>query len=187
MGELKPIIDAIMSDAASAAEETRKGGEERIERMYAGFEEEKKAARERFEKELSEETDRIYAMERAKNNQLLKTSILAARSAAIKDAIETAKTRIAEMPDKEYCMMLERLYKKNQMGKEGVVYLNERDKKRVDSKIFPGAKIAKECIKASGGFVLSCGKISCDCTLEGLIEERYNEICDNISAIYARM
>lgn len=183
MGDLKPVIEAILADAKANAAEIKEAAVRRVEVMHTEFEEEKRREKERFEKELAEETERIYVREGAKNRQLLKDAQLSARADSVKAAVNTAKKRIIALEDNSYADFCGRLYKN--IGESGTVFLNERDKKRIKKDTFAGSKISDKDLSASGGFVLACGKIEYDCTVDSLFAEKYNEICDKISAVYA--
>lgn len=186
MGDLKPIIDAISEDGAEKAEKILSAARERATRLYRDFEAEKQKKREGFEKSVSDELEGIYSAQNVKMRQYARTVLLKAKANAIKSAADDAAKRVAELPDEEYLQFLERLYGKTDCKNGGVIYLNERDKKRIKKGIFGKLKIADRCIDILGGFVLSDGDVEYDCTLEVISEERYGEICDSVSTVYER-
>lgn len=186
MGDLKPIIDAISEDAAEKAEKVLEDARTQAKRLYQDFEAEKQKKREEFEKSVSDELDRIYSAQNVKMRQYAKTALLEAKAEAVKSAAVDAAEKIANLPDGEYLQFLENLYRKTDCKNGGVVYLNERDKKRVKKGIFGKSKIADRCIDTLGGFVLLDGDVEYDCTIEAISEERYSEICDSVSAVYGK-
>lgn len=185
MGDLQPVIEAILKDAKIRAAAILEDAESRINTMHTELLKEKTDARERFLKELDSETEQIYEKERMRDRQLLKNACLKAKTDSIKEVIVAAKEEICKMSDADYCDVVSGIYKSIGV-KGGTVYLNERDKKRVKKSAFQGARIADECILTDGGFRLVFEGISYDCTIESIFEEKYSEICDRINAIYRK-
>ncbi len=183
MGDLQPVIEAILNDAKIRATGICEEAERRINTMYAEFDREKISIREKFEAELDSETERIYESERTKGRQLLKNASLKAKTDLVKEAINSAKKKICNLSDAEYSDVLSKLYKNCTDAEKGVVYLNEQDKKRVKRGTFHNAKISNEPILTDGGFLIVCKNISYDCTLDSLFEEKYSEICDKINVL----
>lgn len=183
MGDLQPIIDAILNDARVKAAEITERAEGRISAAFANFDAEKEREKKRFESELDKEIDRIYELEGVKGRQLVKTAVLKAKSEFVKEAIVEAKKMLTELNDNEYSALLSRLYESCQIPEKGIVCLNERDRKRVKRSTFPTAKISDSVVDTDGGFIVVCGKVSYDCTFDSLFEEKYNEICDKINEL----
>lgn len=183
MGDLQPIIDAILNDARVKAAEITEHAEGRAATALANFDAEKECEKKRFESELDKEIDRIYELEGVKGRQLVKTAILKVKSEFVKEAIVEAKKMLTGLNDNEYSALLSRIYDNCHPPEKGIVYLNERDRKRVKRSTFPTAKISDSSIDTDGGFVAVCGKVSYDCTFDSLFEEKYNEICDKINEL----
>lgn len=186
MGDLKSIIDAISEDGAEKAEKILDAARERAKGLCRDFETEKQKKREDFEKSVSDELDGIYSAQNVKMRQYARTVLLKAKAEAVKSAADDAAKRVAELPDEEYLQFLERLYGKTDCKNGGVIYLSERDKKRIKKGMLGKLKIAERCIDTLGGFVLSEGDVEYDCTIEAICEERYSEICDSVNAVYEK-
>lgn len=184
MGDLQPIIDAILNDARIKAAEITERAESRRNALLLEFDKEQERERDRFCKQLETEIDRIYDLEKVKDRQLVKTAQIRAKSEFVKEACAAAKKQLYELDDKEYMAVLSKLYKRCNITENGVVCLNERDKKRVKKSTFPGSEISDSEISANGGFIVVCNKISYDCTFDSLFEEKYSEICDKVNALF---
>lgn len=186
MGNLQPIIDAILSDGEKKANAVKAASDVNIKAVYSNFEAEKAAMRTEFEEKLNKEIEQLFSAQEAERKQLLKTTRLKARTAAVKSSLKTAARQIAELDATEYSAFLRSLYEKT--GRTGgIIFLNSRDKSRIDETIFSGSTISDKTVNTTGGFIMECGEISYDCTLEGIFEERAAEIYDTASEILAEV
>lgn len=177
MGNLQPIIDAILADGEKKAAAVRVAADEKITHIREEFERENAKTRAEFEKNIEKETEQMYSAQDAERTQLMKTARLNARTAAVKTALKDARDKIIGMNTDEYFAFLKRVYDKiGQTG--GTVYLNDRDGKCADKSIFAGSVVSDKPADISGGFIMDCGKISYDCSIEGIFEERRSELYD---------
>lgn len=183
MGDLQPVLEAILKGAKARETEIGDDLKRRINIMNAEFDKEKETARKCFEKELDKETEKVYESGRSRDRQMIKNAEIRAKTDFVKEVINCAKKRISGLGDKEYSDFLKYLYKNCAEVQNGTIYLNEHDKKRVLKGTFGGAKVADETILVDGGFIAVCENVSYDCTLESIFEEKYNEICDKINAL----
>lgn len=189
MVDLQPITDKIAEDAAKSAAEIVEKARARAAEMRAAFEAEKKAAAAAEEKKLKKEITAMYEREEAADRQLIRSAALSAKADAVAAAISAAKQKIVSLPDAEYKKVLSGLYESVKPENGGKIFLSAADKKRLAgslSEIFRGAEIADEDAECGGGFVLSCGKIEFDCTLESIFADKYSDMCDRINALYGK-
>lgn len=184
MGNLQPIIDTILADGEKKAAAIKASADLRINQMRADFENEKKRTKAEFEKKTQSETEHMYSAQDAQRKQLMKTARMNARTAAVKTAVKSACEHITNLDLQEYTDFLARLYKKTgQTG--GVIYLNDRDRGCLDKSLFGGSEISEKSVNITGGFIMECDKISYDCSIEGIIEERRSELYDIAGKILA--
>lgn len=184
MGNLQPIIDTIFADGEKKTAAIKASADLRISQMRTDFENEKKRTEEEFKAKTDSETERMYSAQDAQRKQLLKTARMNARTAAVKTAMKSACEHIINLDLPEYSDFLARLYE--QIGQTGgVIYLNERDRGRIDKDLFRGSEISEKSVNITGGFIMEYGKISYDCTVEGIIEDRRNELYDIAGKIIA--
>lgn len=184
MVDLKPITDAILSDARVRAEKIKEDAHILTADIKAQTEQEKERLRNDFEERLSGEIDRIYSSKNAQIRDTEKSALLKIKADSIKKAADLAINRICELDDDKYQEFIKGLIKRAEFEKNSVVFLNERDKKRLDKKYFAPAMVAKECIQAKGGFKVVGKDADFDLTLEALLEEKFDEISSRIGRIY---
>lgn len=183
MGDLEPVLEAILNGAKARKQEIYDNLERRIGMMNIEFEKEKSAVKERFAAELEKETDKIYESGRAKDRQMIKNAELMAKSDFVTDVINAAKEHIYSLEDKKYAEFLKGLYKVCESEKGNFVYLSKDDKNRALKGVFKNCKIADEDICINGGFIAVCGDIRYDFTLDSIFEEEYDRICDQINLL----
>ena len=184
MGNLQPIIDTILADGDKKTAAIKASADLKIKQMRADFEDEKKQTKAEFDAKTNSETERMYAVQDAQRKQMMKTAGMNARTAAVKSAIKSACEHIINLNLPEYADFLGRLYEQTgQTG--GIIYLNERDIGRIDKKLFRGSEISDKSVNISGGFIMDCGKINYDCTIEGIAEDRRGELYDIAGKILA--
>lgn len=186
MVNLKPITDAILKDAETQVEKIKEEGATVEKKLIEDAESENIKMRMEFEKKLSQEIDEMYRLRETKRREQEKSTLLAVKAEAIKAAANAAAERVCALSDEEYRQFIARLIKKTELSKDSVVYINERDKKRLDKKIFAPARLSDECIKTRGGFKVVNPDADFDMTLDMLVSEKYEEICDRISKVYER-
>lgn len=182
MGSIQPIIDEILAEAKEMEASIRLEAEEELKRLRLEFSADSEALRTDFEKKLEYETDIMYKKAEALKNRMMRDAVLSAKTHAIDRACRTAIAKIADLPENRYRKILSDMYKKNQTG--GVIYLSERDQKRMKASDFQGAVISDKAIKCVGGFLQVIENISYNCTLEAVLEERYSLISDRLAGIF---
>lgn len=183
MADLKPIIDAVMSDAESAAHEIARKSSEKISEMKLSAQAQKENIAENAERALEEEIRQSVSAAEADARQRIKSARLAARYEAVENAVRLAVKKLPEKP--EYAEFMKKNYDLTGRAR-GTVYMNERDAKRYGSDIFEGCKISGDYIDAAGGFILDCGNVRYDCTIESLFEDRKDKIFDTVNRIFEK-
>ena len=186
MVNLNPITDAILKDADAQVEKIKEAGAELEKKLMLDAEAENIKMRAEFEKKLAEEIDEMFRLREAKRREQEKSILLAVKADAIRAAANAAAERVCALSDEEYREFIARLVGKAEIRKESVVYINERDKNRLDKKVFAPARVSDECIKTQGGFKVVTPDADFDMTIETLVNEKYEEICDRIIKVYER-
>ena len=186
MTELEPILGAITEDAKNMAEKIKTDGENLAEQLKRQALSESERIRDEFEKKITAEIEEIHFAKNAELADVEKIAKMHAKAEAVATVKREALKRISNLLDEEYCEFIKKLVKKAELSKVSVVYLNERDKKRLPEKMFLPAKVADGVIESLGGFKAFGEKADFDFTIEAIFEEKNTEICDAVNRIYQR-
>ena len=129
----------------------------------------------------------INAGTKSKAELEIRNAILEKRREEINLTVDMVYNTLINLGDKEY---FEALYKLAESldGAEGIVYLNEKDLKRVPSdfetqlnKAGLSAPIGKEAVDIDGGFILKNGDIEENMSFSAIISARRGELEDLIN------
>lgn len=169
---------------ASYSKKAQKGSEIILQRA----ENECKSALESAEKEG--DTIRVQAYSSAKSISSLR--ILELKYELISQVIEEAKKRLMSMSDDEYFSLMYRWIQSSIEDKCGEIQFNLRDNSRlpngfiekINSRGKGNLTLSKIPADIQGGFILRYEKISENCSLQALIEEKYDEITDSVARIF---
>lgn len=186
MVDLKPITEAILADAEGRAEGIKEETYAILNDIKAKAKTEMEHIKEDFENRLADEIDQLYSAENALIRDRQRTALLKAKDRAVKIAAEAAEMRICQLDNREYHEFICGLLKRVEIEKDSVVFLNERDKGRLDEKIFAPASVSDKCIDAMGGFKVSGKDADYDMTIEALLEEKFEEISCRIGRIFEK-
>lgn len=179
------ILEAILADADINVKKVQNKTDKTLEQLNGDFAEEKETAIKKLAEEIEKTAKNIYAEERAKKEQNMKNALLKTKINAVKNALNDAKNEIIKMRDNEYAEYFRKKYEQIKRNETGVIYLNSRDKARIENSVFCGSEIAEKCIKTDGGFVLEYDEVDYDCRIEILFEENYSVLCDAVNKIYS--
>ena len=172
----KEQADSIIAEAEKKAAEIKSEAEKKAE---AEAEEIKKSAQ---EKAINLKNSALSSASLTTRN-----AVLQAKRSEINKTLEGMVEYITALDDKSY---FDFIYKtaENVDEKSGTVLLNKKDKERLPSdftdkmkKAGIDANIGDEAVDIPGGFILRCGEIETNCSLDALIEDRKNELEDFIN------
>lgn len=189
MAGLEKIIEEILNDGRAQAEEKRKAAGEQAEEI-------RKEAREKadqLEKESAAkaENDKAQILERAQSSGDMqkRQSLLRSRQQLIEEVLNEAYEKILHAEEESYFLFLENLLAQHALAKEGLLYLNEQDRKRLPADFAQRAekiatekggsiRLAEDTRKIDGGFVLVYGGIEENCSLSALFRDQRDELAD---------
>ena len=177
------IINSGKEQADAIAQEAEKKAQEIIAK-----------AKEEAEQNSAEIAKNAEAKALNMKNAALSSSSLITRNAVLKSKrAEIDKTLdgiieyIISLDDESYFSILYSMAKSVEEN-SGTVFLNENDLKRLPSDFASklkdagiDAEISKESVDIKGGFILRCGAIEANCSLEAVIEDKKNELEDFIN------
>ena len=114
---------------------------------------------------------------------------LEAKRNEINKTLYGIKEYILSLDDKSYFRILYSMAK-DINEKNGTLLLSEKDKSRLPSDFAAkikeagiDAEISNESADIDGGFILRCGNIEINCTLDAVIEDKKNELEDYINSL----
>ncbi len=190
MGGLTSITDSIIREAKYTADgfmaeafEEKKVIAEKLEADKVRISEE---SAEKLQEDCMNLSKRIEAAADTEARQIM----LAAKKSAIDAVIEKIKNELKNAGSAEYFAFLEKLAIKNREEAEGVMYLSKADTARMpadfEARVNKGMTsgritIDKTGAEIDGGFIISYGRIDINCTIDGIFEDKKNEIADIIN------
>lgn len=191
MSGLEKIIGAIENEAAENAKKITDSANLRAEKIKA--EGDKKAA-EAFESSIAEcrrQCDTEYENAQSAAQSLARRELLACRSELLDRAERLAAEKIKSMPDEEYFALILRLIAKCSRPSEGEVRFSAADLKRLPEDFAEklngfGAfrlKISPEPADIDGGFLISFGDITENCSISAVMEAERDSARDAAAAV----
>ena len=175
--------EQIMAKAREEAAELERGAKAERDEILA-------AARQQGEAILADARERAQVSAATKKRRTL----LEARGALVKEALDNAWENILKLPDNEYFAFLYTQLDKQNLAREGELSLNSRDLKRMpvdfEDKIAKAAKKQKGNLTLSGkasniegGFILHYGGVEENCSLEAIFESEADVLKDAVRAV----
>ncbi|MBE5996270.1 MAG: Archaeal/vacuolar-type H+-ATPase subunit E [Lachnospiraceae bacterium] len=191
MAGLDKILSQITAEAQENAAVLRRDAEGQaaqiLENAKAEAEKITINAGEEAEKEAGKTIQRYQSMADTQRKQ----AFLASKQSMISECIAKAKDMILGQDDAPYFGMIAKLLGDRLQAKDGILYLSEKDKKRIPAGFIE--KLAGEAAKKGGtlalsdkaadidgGFVLAYGGIDENCSVSALFEENAEELSDTV-------
>ena len=187
---LRHIADQAEKEAGVILDQARREAEKLEAHAKGEREEILAAARQQVEAILAEARERAQVSAATQKRRTL----LAARGALVKEALDKAWENILALPEAEYFAFLYAQLDKQDLAREGVLLLNEKDFGRrpadFEEKIAAAAKkqqgklsLSQETAPIAGGFVLNYGGIVENCSLEAIFESEADVLKDAVRAV----
>ena len=193
MNGLEQLIGHITAEDREKAEQIRRKAEQKAEAIRQQAEQQAEEARaellRRARAEAEHKRERGRASAALKKRQLL----LSTRQALVQETIEAAKRHVLELPEPAYFDLLLRLFAEHApAGQSAELCLNERDLGRMPAAVreqFAALfakqggvlRISEQPADIAGGFLLNCGDIEENCSMEALFagnaERMQDEAC----------
>lgn len=192
MTGLDKIILAIDGEAERTALSVRLAAEKKAAQITAEGE---SRAQEAYEKYLADcRRECLRELENAKSSaeSNSRSELLACKSELIDRAERAAAEKIAAMTDSEYFALILRLADRCSRPTDGIVSFNAADLKRIpadfESRLNGGAaggrlKISSEPADIDGGFIISFGDITENCSISAVMEAERELARDAAAAV----
>lgn len=194
MSGTEKILQHIAEQAGQEVQEILNKAQTEAKRLEA----QAQAARQEEMDEVRQQGEAILAEARERAQVASVTykrrTLLAARGALVKEAMDKAWESILAMPDTEYFDFLYAQLDKQNLAREGILLLNAKDLARrpadFEKKIGAAAEkqkgklsLSEKAAEIEGGFILSYGGIEENCSLEALFESEADVLKDAVRAV----
>lgn len=191
MAGIDSIIERIISDAKTNAEARIARANREADKLIS---DKKVQAQEEEVKLLSEAQAVIDAkvkQSRATQNTRSQRRLLSERVTLIDEVIAEAKRRISILPSRDRFSMIENFVVANCDGSDGILVLSKSDQwnipagfcEQLSKKTNSGITLSSDFGDFETGCILICGNYEYNGTLDALVEERMDEIKDQVNRI----
>ena len=175
----KKSADEIISNANKKADEIKKSAEEEAKKLSL-----------ENDLKIKAECEKIRQMAESENRQNERQSVLDTKNRVIKEIIRSAEEKIVNLKTAEYAEFIKTILKNSITGEKGEILFAKADKDLVDAvfiadcdKITNGMlKFSDETAPIEKGFIIRYGKTEQNCSIKGIIEDKYNELTDLVNS-----
>ncbi len=175
----KKRADEIINEAKVMADEFKNLSDAENEKLTLANDEKIKA-----------ECEKIMQMATSADRQNERQALLDVKNSVIKKIIKDSEEKIISMDKEKYLEFLKTILKNSQTGETGEILFSSADKKLVDddfidecNKITGGVlQFSNETAPVEKGFIIRYGKTEQNCSILGIIEDKYNELTDLVNS-----
>ncbi len=188
MTGLEKIIEKIAEDSAENCSSIIKSASEQAEAIVAEARNNARKQAAEIVEQAQKQADRRNAAAKSSAETITRTRYLETRNAIANDIISASYEEIEKMDDKAYFDLLFRLCIKNVETGECMMYLSEKDLKRlpkdfeakINGEVYERAavQISKRAIDIDMGFVLDYGDFEVNCVLKNVFDESMDRLKD---------
>ena len=192
MSSLDKMVEQILAEAADKARALEREAEQEAEALLT--QERQRSSQIIAEKLEQAKREAAHLLETGRSGaeQERKRQILAAKQQMITQALEQARVRIAQLPEKTYFEMICRLAAQSAQPQEGQICLNRQDLERMpdgfEERLNQGLSVGRLSVgsqprEIDGGCVLVYGGVEENLSLSALFAARQEELRDLASQI----
>ncbi len=190
MGGLEKITEHIINNAQKSADEIIANANQKADEIKKSAEEKCKKLILENDLNIKTECEKIKQMAEAEKRQNERQSVLDTKNRVIKEIIKSAKEKIFNMQKAEYREFIKTILKNSITGEKGEILFAEADTDLVDAefksdcnKITNGMlEFSDEIAPIEKGFIIRYGKIEQNCSINSIIEDKYNELTDLVNS-----
>ena len=190
MGGLEKITEHIINKARKSADEIIANANKKADEIKKSAEEEGEKLSLENDLRIKAECEKIMQMAEAENRQNERQSILDTKNRVIKEIIESGEEKIVKMEKAEYAGFIKTILENSMTGEKGEILFAKDDKNLVDDafiadcdKITNGMlEFSDETAPIEKGFIIRYGKTEQNCSIKGIIEDKYNELTDLVNS-----
>ncbi len=190
MGGLEKITEHIINNAQKSADEIIRNANQKAEEIKKSVGEEVKRLTLENDLKIKAECEKINQMADSESRQNERQSVLDTKNRVIKEIIKSAEEKIINMQKNEYAEFIKTILKNSITGEKGEILFAKADKNLVDedfiadcNKITNGMlEFSNETAPIEKGFIIRYGKTEQNCSINGIIEDKYNELTDLVNS-----
>lgn len=188
MTAVEKIVERIELDAKAEAEAIIAEAEQKALKIKFDSKNEATMAAENFKAEADKKAERIVAAAESAANLKVRNELLYKRREEIEKTLKELEEHLKSLPEKKYFDKLMLLAVDSANGKQGVLYMNSADLKRVPQtfkKILSSKGITvsdKADDTISGGFILKYDDIEINEDFSALIADKKEQLEDIINS-----
>ena len=190
MGGLEKITEHIIDNAKKSADEIINNAKIKAEEIKDNSENENKRLILENNEKIKAECEKIMQMSAASDRQNERQAMLDAKNKVIKSIIKESEEKIFSMEKSEYFDFLKTILKNSITGQNGEILFSASDKELVDDNFIKDLKsisggaleICDETAPIEKGFIIRYGKTEINCSISGIIEDKYNELTDLVNS-----
>lgn len=188
MTAVEKIVERIELDAKAEAEAIIAEAEQKALKIKFDSKNEATMAAENFKAEADKKAERIVAAAESAANLTVRNELLYKRREEIEKTLKELEEHLKSLPEKKYFDKLMLLAVDSANGKQGVLYMNSADLKRVPQtfkKILSSKGITvsdKADDTISGGFILKYDDIEINEDFSALIADKKEQLEDIINS-----
>lgn len=194
MAGLDKIINKILDEANAEAKTKTDAARKEADEILAAARAESNALSEAISKKAANEQKMLDERAVSSADMQKRQATLKAKQEAITEVINAAYDTVINMDIDSYFGMLEKMLEAYALPKEGMVYLNAKDKGRMPagfpqkvSQIASGKggslSLADETKNIDGGFVLTYGGIEENCSIKAMFSAKNDELVDTVNSV----
>jgi len=194
MAGLDEILDLIAAQQKQTEESMIKAAEDRAGAIKAEGKIKAEAAYKEHLQTAKAQIEKDYENYCASTDAEMKRKILGYKVSVIDETIEKTLSKLRSLPEKEYFELLLRLVGRHIQADNGVVFLSERDIKRMPSdfesrlselaqKAGGSISVSKKYADIEDGFILSYGLISENCSFKAILEAEKDDVRDTAARV----
>ena len=187
MGGLEKITEHIINNAQKSADEIIKNANQKAEEIKKSFGEEVKRLALENDLKINAECEKISQMADSEIRQNERQSVLDTKNRVIKEIIKSAEEKIINMQKDEYAEFIKTILKNSITGEKGEILFAKADKNLINedfiadcNKITNG--LLDETAPIEKGFIIRYGKTEQNCSIKGIVEDKYNELTDLVNS-----
>ncbi len=190
MGGLEKITEHIINNAKKTADEIINEAMGKADEIRKITDEENKRLTLENNEKIKAKCDEIKQMAESADRQNERQEMLDTRNSVIKNIINESEEKIISMEKAEYLDFLKTILKNSQTGEKGEILFSAVDKKIVNDDFIAECKkitngvleFSDETAPIEKGFIIRYGKTEQNCSIKGIIEDKYNELTDLVNS-----
>ena len=190
MGGLEKITEHIINNAKKSADEIILAANQKADEIKKSAQEESKKLSLENDLRIEAECEKIMQMAESEIRQNERQTILDTKNRVIKEIIKSAEEKIVKMEKAQYSEFIKTILKNSMTGEKGEILFSKADENLIDdefitdcNKITNGMlEFSKERAPIEKGFIIRYGKTEQNCSIKGIIEDKYNELTDLVNS-----